>query len=61
MQEALGDPRWKEAMSEEMKPLQKNSTWKVVKLPKERNLLDVGGFSQSNTRQMEPLNDSKLD
>ena len=34
MQEALGDPRWKEAMNEEMKSLQKNSTWKVVELPK---------------------------
>ena len=33
MQEALGDPRWKEAMNEEMKSLQKNSTWKVVELP----------------------------
>uniref|UniRef100_A0A7N2LTQ0 Reverse transcriptase Ty1/copia-type domain-containing protein n=1 Tax=Quercus lobata TaxID=97700 RepID=A0A7N2LTQ0_QUELO len=33
LQEALGDPRWKEAMNEEMKSLQKNSTWKVVELP----------------------------
>ena len=33
MQEALGDPRWKEAINEEMKSLQKNSTWKVVELP----------------------------
>uniref|UniRef100_A0A2N9IBP1 Integrase catalytic domain-containing protein n=1 Tax=Fagus sylvatica TaxID=28930 RepID=A0A2N9IBP1_FAGSY len=33
VQEALKDPRWKEAMSEEMKALQKNSTWEVVDLP----------------------------
>uniref|UniRef100_A0A2N9HZW3 Integrase catalytic domain-containing protein n=1 Tax=Fagus sylvatica TaxID=28930 RepID=A0A2N9HZW3_FAGSY len=40
--EALKDPRWKEAMSEEMKALQKNSTWEVVDLPEgKRYLLDV--------------------
>ncbi|XXG51736.1 hypothetical protein AAC387_Pa03g0242 [Persea americana] len=32
-QEALRDPRWKEAMNEEMKSLQKNSTWEVGDLP----------------------------
>jgi hypothetical protein len=34
VQEALDDSRWKEAMNEEMKALQKNSTWEVVDLPK---------------------------
>ncbi|CAL5428100.1 unnamed protein product [Camellia sinensis] len=34
VQEALRDPRWKEAMNEEMKSLQKNSTWDIVELPK---------------------------
>ena len=33
VQEALRDPRWKEAMNEEMKSLQRNSTWEVVDLP----------------------------
>ena len=33
VQEALRDPRWKEAMNEEMKSLQKNSTWEVGDLP----------------------------
>ena len=33
VQEALKDPKWKEAMNEEMKSLQKNSTWEVVDLP----------------------------
>jgi hypothetical protein len=30
VQEPLADPRWKEAMNEEMKSLQKNKTWEVV-------------------------------
>jgi len=33
VQEALKDPKWKEAMNEEMRSLQKNSTWEVVELP----------------------------
>ena len=36
VQEALRDPRWKEAMNEEMKSLQKNSTWEVGELPEGR-------------------------
>ena len=30
VQEALADPRWKVAMNEEMKSLQKNETWELV-------------------------------
>jgi hypothetical protein len=30
MQEALRDPKWKEAMNEEMKSLQKNLAWLVI-------------------------------
>lgn len=33
MQEALGDPKWKAAMNEEMNSLQKNKTWELVDLP----------------------------
>jgi hypothetical protein len=33
VQDALADPSWKEAMNEEMKTLQKNSTWELVALP----------------------------
>ena len=33
VQEALADPRWKAAMNEEMKSLQKNETWELVKCP----------------------------
>lgn len=33
MQEALTDPRWKSAINEEMKSLQKNNTWDITDLP----------------------------
>jgi hypothetical protein len=36
LQEALNNPRWKSAMVEEMEALQKNSTWKLVELPKDK-------------------------
>ncbi|CAL2256002.1 unnamed protein product [Prunus armeniaca] len=31
--ETLEDPKWKEAMNEEMRALQKNATWELVPLP----------------------------
>jgi len=33
VQEALADPRWTEAMAEEMTTLEKNNTWDIVTLP----------------------------
>ncbi|WJZ81667.1 hypothetical protein VitviT2T_001496 [Vitis vinifera] len=33
VQEALTDPRWKAAMNEKMKSLQKNETWELVECP----------------------------
>ena len=33
VQEALTDPRWKNAMNEEMKALQQNETWELVDCP----------------------------
>ncbi|RVX16606.1 Retrovirus-related Pol polyprotein from transposon TNT 1-94 [Vitis vinifera] len=36
VQEALADPRWKAAMNEEMKSLQKNETWELVECPPEK-------------------------
>ena len=33
VQEALADPRWKAAMNEELKSLQKNETWELVDRP----------------------------
>ena len=35
-QEALEDPNWKSAMVEEMKALEKNSTWELVELPRDK-------------------------
>ena len=31
--EALKNPKWREAVMEEMKALQKNITWKIIDLP----------------------------
>ena len=36
MQEALTDARWTKAMEEEMAALEKNATWDIVPLPKEK-------------------------
>jgi hypothetical protein len=33
VQEALADPRWKDAMNEEMKSLMENKTWELVECP----------------------------
>jgi hypothetical protein len=40
LQDALNNPRRKAAMVEEMEALQKNSTWKLVKLPKDKKTFD---------------------
>ncbi|RVW27774.1 Retrovirus-related Pol polyprotein from transposon RE1 [Vitis vinifera] len=37
VQEALADPRWKAAMNEEMKLLQKNETWELIECPLGKN------------------------
>ena len=36
VQEALSDPRGKEAINEEMKTLCKSETWDIIDLPKEK-------------------------
>lgn len=36
IKEALGDPSWKLAVMEEMNALEKNGTWELVNLPKEK-------------------------
>ncbi|RVW94373.1 Retrovirus-related Pol polyprotein from transposon RE1 [Vitis vinifera] len=43
VQEALADPRWKAAMNEEMKSLQKNETWELVECPPGKKQLGVVG------------------
>lgn len=32
-EEVILDPRWKEAINEELRELEKNQTWKVTRLP----------------------------
>ena len=39
VQEALANPRWKAAMNEEMKSLQKNETWELVECPPGKKLV----------------------
>lgn len=36
IKEALDDPNWKSAIMEEMNALEKNGTWKLVNLPKDK-------------------------
>ena len=35
--EALGNENWKTTMREEMNALERNQTWEIVELPKEKN------------------------
>lgn len=35
-QEAIEDPKWKSAMVEEMKAIQKNATWDMVNRPRKK-------------------------
>jgi len=36
LHEALSNEKWKTAMREEMNALERNQTWKIVELPKEK-------------------------
>ena len=40
LNEALGEPRWKEAMDEEYDALMRNKTWRLVPPVKGRNVID---------------------
>ena len=44
--EAKQDPKWHNAMLEELRALEKNKTWELVTLPLERKLLVASGSSQ---------------
>lgn len=37
--EALLDPKWKKAVTEEMNALKENKTWEVVKTPEGRKII----------------------
>ncbi|KAK4395809.1 Retrovirus-related Pol polyprotein from transposon RE1 [Sesamum angolense] len=51
-QDVIRDPKWKEAMNEEMKSLQKNSTWEIVDLPERKKTcwMSVGLHHQIQSR-----------
>jgi hypothetical protein len=40
-EEALKDPKWKNAMKEEMSMIQKNKTWELVDKPEDRHIIGV--------------------
>jgi len=40
IQHALENPKWKEAVLEEMKALVDNQTWDIVEPPKDKKILD---------------------
>lgn len=39
VQEALEDKKWREVVMEDMKALEKNGTWELVSLPKEKTIV----------------------
>ena len=43
--DCVDNAKWKMEMKEEMDSMDKNKTWELVELPKERRLLDVSGSS----------------
>ncbi|RVW17646.1 Retrovirus-related Pol polyprotein from transposon RE1 [Vitis vinifera] len=53
VKEALSDPRWKEAINEEMKALSKNETWDIIDLPKEKNQWDTSGTPIDQNHQLD--------
>ncbi|BBH08824.1 LA RNA-binding protein [Prunus dulcis] len=59
MKDALDNPRWKEAMDEELRALRKNSTWELVELPRGRKLLVQMGVHNKTLRQMALLTDTR--
>lgn len=42
---AMKDPKWRQAMEDELKSHEKNKTWELVHLPQARNLLVQNGFT----------------
>ena len=40
-EEEIRDENWGKAMDEEIEAIEKNDTWDLIDLPKEKNLIDV--------------------
>ena len=57
--ESLADHKWSVAIQEEMEALNRNRTWDLVPLLAGKNLWGVSGYSQLNTKQMDPLKDTR--
>ena len=60
VQDALANPKWREAIYEELRALYKNRTWALADLPSERNLWVVNGYLRLSIRLMDQLRDSRL-
>ena len=41
LDQALSNPKWKEAMVEELRSIEKNETWQMVNLPSNKRAIDV--------------------
>jgi hypothetical protein len=54
-------PKWCKAMNEELNALERNQTWKVCYLPKNKNRLDVNGYTKLNIIATVSWNSIKLD
>jgi hypothetical protein len=48
-EQVIGNPKWDNAMDEEMAALDANATWELVALPKTRKQLGANGCTKSNT------------
>ncbi|PNY18017.1 copia-type polyprotein [Trifolium pratense] len=45
--EALNDRKWKKAMEEELNAIERNQTWELVKLPREKKAIEKAGLDYS--------------
>ena len=52
IQEALVDPKWKEAIDEAMKAMYKNDMWDIVDLPKGKHPIGCKWVLLSSTKRM---------
>ena len=59
--EASQDPKWLDAMHNELCALANNNTWTLVNLPKNKKAIDRNGFIVLNKNQMVKVKDIKLD
>ncbi len=67
-EQAVGNPKWDNAMDEEMLALDANATWELVALPKDKKTngckwvqMGANGCTKSNIMQMDLWADTKQD